>query len=206
MATLTVTNTFANGVTSDAPDVNTNFQDIVTFVNASVIHADGANAFTADQSMGSKRLTTLATPTADTDAVTKAYVDALMGFDYVRWRTTKTGGIGTITDVYQGFHTDTFAMFPLWTTMDVAVFAFASWTNLTAASAVQLQIRVDGADQADDTTGQVAASTTATGLTMAEVETSEASIDVSLRMRMLNAGATATVKYVRMWVVGQRKA
>lgn len=42
-----------------------------------VIQADGGQAFTADQSMGSNKLTSLATPTADSDAATKAYVDSV---------------------------------------------------------------------------------------------------------------------------------
>ncbi|MDP6722773.1 MAG: hypothetical protein QGF59_29185, partial [Pirellulaceae bacterium] len=41
-----------------------------------VIQADGGQAFTADQSMGSNKITNLATPTADSDAATKAYVDS----------------------------------------------------------------------------------------------------------------------------------
>lgn len=42
------------------------------------IKADGSIPFTADQSMGGFKLEDLATPTAPTDAVTKAYADALV--------------------------------------------------------------------------------------------------------------------------------
>lgn len=42
-----------------------------------VIQADGGQAFTADQSMGGNKLTNLGTPSAGTDAATKAYVDAM---------------------------------------------------------------------------------------------------------------------------------
>lgn len=44
-------------------------------VDDSVIRADGSVAFTADQSMGTKKITNLGEPVADTDAATKQYVD-----------------------------------------------------------------------------------------------------------------------------------
>lgn len=42
-----------------------------------LIHAGGTVPFTADQSMGSFKLTSLGTPTNPTDAATKAYVDSV---------------------------------------------------------------------------------------------------------------------------------
>ena len=46
------------------------------------IHKDGSVAFTGDQSMGGFKLTNLGTPTQDTDAATKLYVDsAIQGLD-----------------------------------------------------------------------------------------------------------------------------
>ncbi len=49
---------------------------------ANFIQRGGSVAFTADQSMGSNKLTNLGTPTVSTDAATKAYVDAaLEGLD-----------------------------------------------------------------------------------------------------------------------------
>jgi hypothetical protein len=47
-----------------------------TRVDSTIIRADGANAFTADQSFGGFKLTNLGTPASDTDAATKSYVDA----------------------------------------------------------------------------------------------------------------------------------
>lgn len=46
-------------------------------LDADVIKKDGSVAFTGNQSMGGNKLTGLGTPTADTDAATKAYVDAI---------------------------------------------------------------------------------------------------------------------------------
>lgn len=42
-----------------------------------VIREDGSNPFTGDQSMGGNKLTSVASPTADTDAANKAYVDGV---------------------------------------------------------------------------------------------------------------------------------
>lgn len=78
------------------------------------ILTDGSNAFAAAQSMGGFKLTNLGTPTADTDAVTKAYADSIAaGFDpkaSVRFSTLLdvsgtysavggTGGTGAFTNV-----------------------------------------------------------------------------------------------------------
>lgn len=64
-----------------------------------VIQADGGQAHTADQSMGGFKLTNLGTPSADTDAATKLYVDNLAnGVDYkqsVRAATTGALVLGT---------------------------------------------------------------------------------------------------------------
>lgn len=52
MATATVTNSFTNGTTADADQVNTNFTDLLTFLNGSVLHLDGAKAMTGDLNFG----------------------------------------------------------------------------------------------------------------------------------------------------------
>lgn len=66
---------------------------------ASYIKADGTRAFTGDVSLGNNRITSLADPTASTDAATKAYVDGLIqGFDWkqsVRVATTTAGTLAT---------------------------------------------------------------------------------------------------------------
>jgi hypothetical protein len=52
MATAAVTNTFVNGQTADADDVNTNFANLVSFLNSSVVHADGAVTMSGALDMG----------------------------------------------------------------------------------------------------------------------------------------------------------
>ena len=54
-----------------------------SLIASTFVKANGTVAFSANQSMGGFRLTTLADPTASTDAATKAYVDGLIqGFDW----------------------------------------------------------------------------------------------------------------------------
>lgn len=78
MATASVTNTFTNGTTADATEVNTNFNDLVTFVNGSVLHLDGSKTMTGNVVMGSNRITGLANGTADTDAATRVQGDVFL--------------------------------------------------------------------------------------------------------------------------------
>lgn len=68
MSTASVTNTFVNAATADAGEVNTNFSDLVTFLNGSVVHTDGSKAFTGNVSG--------ITPTAAAHLARKDYVDA----------------------------------------------------------------------------------------------------------------------------------
>ena len=76
MATAAVTFTPVNGGTVLASELVTNFTDLVNFLNASVVHRDGALAMTAALAMGANKITGVADPTLAQDAATKAYVDA----------------------------------------------------------------------------------------------------------------------------------
>lgn len=66
---------------------------------ADFVQRDGSVAFTADQSLGGFKLTSVGTPTSDNDAANKAYVDAVkQGLDVknsVRAATTANGALST---------------------------------------------------------------------------------------------------------------
>lgn len=70
MATAAVTNTFVASTTASASEVNTNFTDLVDFLNTEVIQVDGSRSM--DNPL------TVVTPTDTLHAATKGYVD-----DYV---------------------------------------------------------------------------------------------------------------------------
>ena len=70
MATLSVTNTFVDATAAEAGEVNENFDDIVTFVNADVIHRDASIAFTAVPTGPSTD------PSSANQLSRKSYVDA----------------------------------------------------------------------------------------------------------------------------------
>lgn len=71
---------------ADADVVGTDdlvFEHLGANDTSGLVHADGSVAFAADQSLGSHRLTNVATPTTSTDAATKGYVDAVAaGLDW----------------------------------------------------------------------------------------------------------------------------
>ncbi len=75
MATASVTNSFTNGTTADADDVNTNFTDLVTFLNGSVVHRDGSKSMSGALAMGTNKITGLTDGTAATDAATFKQAD-----------------------------------------------------------------------------------------------------------------------------------
>lgn len=63
----------------DGPDNSTwdAANGIADTYSTDAVLRDGSNAFTANQSMGSNRITDLAAPSLDNDAATKAYVDSV---------------------------------------------------------------------------------------------------------------------------------
>ena len=65
-----VTNTFSNGTTADAPAVNQNFTDVVTWINTNAVHLDGSKAFTSVPSGPATN------PTSANQLTRKAYVDS----------------------------------------------------------------------------------------------------------------------------------
>ena len=70
MATCAVSFTnLVNGDVADAVEINTNYDDIVDFFNASVLHRDGTKAMTALLELSSDN------PTENNEAVRKAYMD-----------------------------------------------------------------------------------------------------------------------------------
>lgn len=71
-ANVAVTNTFTNGTLTDAPQVNTNFGDLVTWINANAVHLDGSKAFTGVPSYAGD-------PVSANHLCRKSYVDGLAG-------------------------------------------------------------------------------------------------------------------------------
>lgn len=62
--------------------VDSSVADLGTIANDSFVKKDGSTPFTGNQSMGGFKLTNLGTPTQDSDAATKQYVDlAVQGLD-----------------------------------------------------------------------------------------------------------------------------
>ncbi len=71
MSTVATTYTFVAGTTAQAAQVNTNFTDLVNYINTNAIVKDGSKAMTAALTLVS------AGPTATTHATHKDYVDTV---------------------------------------------------------------------------------------------------------------------------------
>jgi len=96
---LETTSTFKTGSAIRAVDLNSNFTQnlyVTEEISNNAILTDGSNAFDGNLNMGGNRITNLGTPTTDSDAVTKTYVDSRFSSTaipgYTRWSTTATGG------------------------------------------------------------------------------------------------------------------
>lgn len=70
MATAAITYTFVAGTTIESAEANTNFNDLVSFLNTSVMHRDASSAFTAVPAGPATD------PTTANQLTRKAYVDA----------------------------------------------------------------------------------------------------------------------------------
>jgi microcystin-dependent protein len=70
MAAASVTNTFTSLTPAVGSQVNRNFDDLVDFANDNTTHRDGSKPFTGEQSMGSFKLTNVASGTSANDAAT----------------------------------------------------------------------------------------------------------------------------------------
>lgn len=92
MATAAVTHTFTAGTAAQAAQVNTNFSDLVSFLNNSVVHKDGSVAMTGQLSLS-------ADPTASQHAARKQYVDNAHKLVGSALRTTDQTGITSETDI-----------------------------------------------------------------------------------------------------------
>lgn len=92
MATAAVTYTFSNGTNADATKVNTNFTDLVSFINAELIQKDASVAFTAVPSGPASN------PTTDNQLVRKKYVDDLVGFSAATELKLRRVAVQTVAD------------------------------------------------------------------------------------------------------------
>lgn len=94
MATASVTYTYLSNTPALASEVNTNFTNLVTFLNGSVIHTDGSKAMTGE-------LTLSGNPTSSLSAASKAYVDAGSTITTTRVRrvANQTLSAATMTDI-----------------------------------------------------------------------------------------------------------
>ena len=102
---------FFPGSAIKAEDLNTNFTQnlyVTQEVSNNAVQSDDSIPFVNDISMGGYKITNLATPVADTDAVNKLYVDTKVGTSgppgYTNWSYTALGGetvLGTVGPVLE---------------------------------------------------------------------------------------------------------
>lgn len=83
MASASVTYSFTAGTAAVAANVNTNFTDLVSFLNNQVVHKDGTVSMTG-------ALTLPGNPSSALQAATKQYVDALAGAPWTGFTPTLT--------------------------------------------------------------------------------------------------------------------
>lgn len=90
MADVSVPNTFSDGTTADADEVNANFDALVSWVNTNAVRTDGSKVFTAHASGPSTD------PSTDDQYSRKAYVDDKAGGLITRITTHSSGNTVTV--------------------------------------------------------------------------------------------------------------
>ncbi len=89
----------SDGSKQDIQASSDDVETALTDLDDNKVSITGGIAFTGDQSMGNNKITSLATPTADADAATKAYVDGVASGldvkDSVRVATTTAGTLAS---------------------------------------------------------------------------------------------------------------
>jgi hypothetical protein len=95
MATAAVTYTFSANTLIESAQANTNFSDLVDFLNQEVIHKDGSIAFTVIPSGPAED------PTGDNQFARKAYFDTRLGSLRIG------GGVASVTTDSEGYATVT---------------------------------------------------------------------------------------------------
>jgi len=139
MATAAVTNTFAAGTLIESAEANTNFQDLVSFLNTQAIHKDGTIAFTGTPSgPGSD-------PVSDNQYARKLYVDRGPKVVSVKFATSAIRSTGSAVyvdwpagEVFSTFHTKRMASTQIW-----VGFWGSGWNNATVLA--EFAVKVDGA-------------------------------------------------------------
>jgi hypothetical protein len=137
MATASVTYALTNGTTADASQVDTNFDDLVGFLNSSVVHTDGSKSLTG--------LLTLhaADPSSSNHATRKSYVD-VKGQQAIRVSQTATpSGTSVAGSLTLATVTVTDPGYDIYVEGHGSVAAFSTGQT-TAWSVWSLLIKVDG--------------------------------------------------------------
>jgi hypothetical protein len=158
MATASVTNTLVSGAPVLASGLNANFADVVDFLNTNVLQVDGSKSATNP--------ITVATPTSDLHAATKAYVDSgaakvVRNYSNARvdqFLTTRTctfaGGSTTATDTY----TFPVTVSNIWNVQATVIGATHYHVKVTSTTTTNVVIQIktiDGSSPAAATAVQV---------------------------------------------------
>lgn len=146
MANVVVSNTFVNGTTAQAADVNTNFTDVVSYINTHLIRAD----YSDGPAFGYVPTGPNTDPTSANHLTRKSYVDALVntnvGIAATRTVGATSGALTPSASTYQSIM-DVTATVP--NGKAVKVIAWASGLffghNNTAEFSVRLGISLTGA-------------------------------------------------------------
>lgn len=130
MATASVTHTYISGTLAKASEVNTNFQDVVSFLQGETIHKDASVAFTAVPSGPSLD------PTSDNHLVRKKYVDTGLQVWTPSWTNVILGtGASNIGRYWKnGREVNFIAKFILGTGGDVTSNIFLDWNGQLPAA------------------------------------------------------------------------
>ena len=205
MATAAVTNTLVNGATITHSEHNTNYGDLVSFLNDDVVHRDGSKVMTGALAMGGNKVTGLATPVSTTDASTKKYVDdEIAAIDlsgkqdvitnlgnFVKFQNWKTGSLSALSGAWADKASHTVSRPAGWGSSLVIAWAEVQYGALPDGAQLNIRVQIDSATGDHTQSGSANSTDGTSGVVSSTASAVHTTSDATINIKVQAMGTVA---------------